>query len=774
MVENLTFSQKPGIAVDYAHTVAGPEVPWELGAVAYEAQKATNLGSSGSELRFRMKAATVAEMNTIIAAQISAAPIPTETGFTMDFKPQCRDAAVCEISFTRLPTGAIVQSLAAPVDAFAGPKVLIERSGESIRFESTEVRATHRFKLIASDQASRDASYAAWNKAGLMTRSVANVDVTKDGVVRIESAAEVLKGKMHDRIAFFYGPTRQRAYQIGRTNNITGGFNSEYVDPDLHVASGATEYGFSLLGAILHKSPNPPRLFVPLAARLNTYRDFTSQQPSPEYIATYEKITLVMPAGMTADPRIFECLDFALGTCGSTRQIMTDITREGGKTILYPREAQISGLWLLTADVTGGAFEKPSLWTRFTFGLSNFRVFGKYPRWAFWFWTLSVLGSLVAFIVFFVWLGRRKRRRIEREALRAKEEQVVQDLLKRDPAFNLENFRARAKLIAEKIQHAWSAGDMRECRRFLSQGVYNRFRLQLKIMREHENRQNAMADFRALRLALVERRRSGSYDAVIVRLDAEARDTMVAAELDHGAALAAAKKAPLTTFTEYYTLVRKRNAKTEHETTIDACSHCGTPFTGEGEITKCRSCGAVMGSGTFDWVLAEITQASEYSGGASRKKLAEDVSPDRIEDRASFVFWRQLMARLTGNRAFIARDATDTYLKGDTSRENLYDVAVGAAELESYGAAEAACTAQVRIKWSAADGKGHEVRHRESVLSLSAKMADVVAGGFEEHSCGSCGAPLPETDSVECSYCHSPIQRKNADWLLESVETTIE
>lgn len=771
-MENLAFSQKT--AADYAYSPAGPEVPWDISSVAYETQKLTGLGTSSRELRFRVKPSASGEINTIIALSLAASPIPTETGFTVDFKPQCLDAPLCEISFSRLPIGATVQLLAAPTGLFHEPKILATRSGENPKFETAELRLADRVRVIVSDKASRDATYAIWNKAGLMARQTADISVSQDGVVRFESTAEALKGKMHDRVAFFKGPAKGLQYQVGRTQNVTGGFISEYIEPDLKLESESRTYAFSLLGAFFTDKSRVTQMVVPLPARLNTFTNFTQEQHSPEFINTFEKITLRLPTGISAKPQLFECLDYSMGSCGKTRFIAADMENDGQTITLRPREAQISGLWLLTAEVTGGKFEVPGLWTRFTFGLSHYHKFGRYPRWAFWFWFLLIIGSLVVAIVTFVWLGRRKHRRAEEAALRLKENQVVQDLLKRDPQFQLENFRARAKLIAEKIQHAWSAGDMRECRRFLSQGVYNRFRLQLKIMREQENRQNAMADFRVLRLILVERRRSGAYDAISVRLDAEARDAMIDAKLDAAAATAAARKAPMTAFTEYYTFVRKRTAKTEQSGTTDSCSHCGTPFTGEGEITKCRSCGAVMGSGAYDWVLAEITQASEYSAGEQRKKLADDVSPDRIEDRASFVFWRQLMARLTGNRAYIERDATEIYLKDDTGREGLYDIAVGAAELESYAAAEPMCTAQVIIKWSAADSKGQNVRHRESVLRLKASASDVRAAGFAEHSCASCGAPLPETDSIECSYCHSPIQRKNADWLLESVETTVE
>lgn len=774
MVENLSFSQKAGVAVDYAYAPAGPAAPWDISSVAYEPQKAIDLGTSGRELHFRAKPAQAGDVQTMIAVVLTATPVPTETGFVLDFKPQCHDAPICEISFSRLPGGATLQLLSAAKSPFAEPRILATRSGESVKFETPEIQAAESIRLIAADTSSRDATFAAWNKAEVMTRMGTEITVFPDSIVRVETAADTLKGKMHNRVAFFRGPANGMGYQVARTQNIDGGYISRYIESDLKLETDSSSYGYSLLGAITAEDAQTSRLVIPISARSNLYANLAEEQKTPQYIATHEKISLQLPTGFASKPLLFECLEYHSASCSKTRHIAADATVEGEIITLHPREAQISGLWLLVADMTGGKFSKPSAWTRFTFGLSHYHKFGQYPRWAFWFWFMLIVGSIIAAISVFVWLGRRKHRRAEQAALQAKENQVVQDLLKRDPQFHLENFRSRAKLIAEKIQHAWSAGDMRECRRFLSQGVYNRFRLQLQIMREREKRQNAMADFRVARIMLTERRRSGAYDAIIVRLDAEARDTMVGAELGPAAAQTAAKKAPLTRFTEFYTLVRKRTAKTEQPGLADACSHCGTPFTGEGEITKCKSCGAVMGSGTYDWVLAEITQQSEYSANAPRKKLAEDVSPDRIEDRASFVFWRQLMARLTGNGAYISRDASDAYLKEAAGAENLYDIAVGAAELESYNSADAACSAKVRIKWSAAASKGEPVRHRESVLLLTATKNDVLGSGFAEHGCNSCGAPLPETDSMECTYCHSPIQRKNADWLLESVTTSVE
>ncbi len=409
--------------------------------------------------------------------------------------------------------------------------------------------------------------------------------------------------------------------------------------------------------------------------------------------------------------------------------------------------------------------------------IKHYLKFGHKPGWAYFvhilFYLVLLVAAVIALVKMIGYVRQRARSAKELKQFQATEAAALREILQRDPNFNLEAFRTRGKEIATHIQHSWCAGDMRDCRRYLSQGVYNRFRLQIKIMREIEKRKNVMADFEIRRFYVLAHNSSGDFDCLTVRMDAAARDLMVEIGRDEDESLQAARRAPLTPFSEFYSFMRRRDAKTEHREAFDTCSHCGTPFKGEGELNKCKSCGAISGSGTFDWVLAEITQYSEYRGNTARKNL-NGLSSDRIEDRASFVFWRDLMAGLTGNRDYIVRDASENYLATESKPQSLYDIAVGAADLESFKSNSAESIAKVRIKWSAAAREGTEVRHRQSVVTLKAANAVTSTAGFAEHGCASCGAPLPETDSIECSYCHSPIQRKNADWLLDSVETTVE
>ncbi len=775
IVENISFAHKTGSTADYEYSLAGPEGYWEIGKTAYEPKKLLGLESTRHELRFRVKPVTAAEISTIISVAVDVTPIPTGNGYVLDFRAQCRAATACEISFSRLPPGATVQLLSAAKERFDVPQILAVRTGESVRFEAAELRSAGTMRVVTTDITSRDAALAIWNKAPLNTRATTNFSVGADSVVRATHEVTVLKGAPRENIAFFRGSSATSRYQIGRTEHIEGGYMGEYLEPQLRLTLGAQTYAYSALGAMTPGKPGHSILLMPISARNNQDSISTQAQQTPEFIATHEKITLRLPEGFAAEVQLFECQYYSAGTCTSTRHISAQITRDGQTITLKPLEAQISGLWLLKADISGGRFSAPGFWSKFSIGLGHYHIFGRDPRWAFWFWFLIIFGSLVAAIVVFIWLGKRKRRREEEKRLRKLESDAIAGLLKRDPGFSVETFKARGRAIAEKIQHAWSAGDMRDCRRFLSQGVYNRFRLQLKIMREIEGKKNVMADFRITGFDIWNHNQSGNFDCLTVRLNAAARDITINADIPDAEAYRQAVAAPLAAFTEFYSFMRRRDAHSAGYENAEQCSHCGTPFQGEGEITKCKSCGAVAGSGTFDWVLTEITQAVEYKGSPTRKSMG-DVSSDRLEDRASFIFWRDLMAQMTANRAYIIRDATDTYLSSAAFEkpQPLFDIAVGAADLETFKGKDDVSRARIRVKWSAAGSRAAEVRHRQSVITLISPANAAAAGGFAEHSCTSCGAPLPETDSTECSYCHSPIQRKNADWLLESVETTIE
>lgn len=742
-----------------------------LEGLVYDKTQISKILTGSNYLVFKLAKPTIGQHSVSVIQILGYAPTPTLSGINLEMAALCRAEPACTVKFKGLPAQTRLQLLSTNPKQKEAYRIQSEKTGPEAEFTKADLSGIARLRILITDETMRLAALAAWKKSENVSSAETDIALMEDGEIKIVTRPNFTQAKA-TYLPVSLGPDAKNRYLFSQVDGLSGGYFSEYGESYMYLGD-ADQYGYSLIGAKTG-APAEEKLRIPLPAANSKMFKMTAQQEKTEFINYPQAIRLSLPAGIRVQAQITECGELSASTCGRVKEIPLRVEQSERGMNIIPLEAQLTGLWFLELVITEGKIGEPGFWKKTKFGFGHHHEFGKYPRWVFWFYFLTVILSLSAAIIFFLKLGAIKRRRAERKKAEGIEENAIREIKKRDPAFDAEAFKNRGRSIAERIQHAWSAGDMRECRRFLSQGVYNRFRIQLKIMREFEKRQNTIADFKILAFNIAARQRSGEFDSLIVRLDAEARDTMVSADLSPDEAKARAKKAPLTAFVEYYTFMRRRDAKTDTHSALDSCGRCGTPFTGEGEITKCKSCGAVMGSGTFDWVLAEITQEVEYGKGKPFKLPTKEMSADRIEDRASFIFWREIMSQLTAKKDFILRDATAKFLERAGAHYLMSDIAVGAADIESYDDALSPIRSQVRIKWSAKGPGDKEIRHRQSVLSLVAEPQYETGAGFAEHSCETCGAPLPETDADTCAYCRSPIQRKNKDWLLDEIKTTVE
>lgn len=351
-----------------------------------------------------------------------------------------------------------------------------------------------------------------------------------------------------------------------------------------------------------------------------------------------------------------------------------------------------------------------------------------------------------------------------------------------DPDFSPEKFMEKSKTIAERLQQAWSDGDMIPVRNYVSQGIFNRFRLQLELMVEDEGVRNLMSDYKVMKVSVLALSASKSYQTLHVSLYASARDVTVAAGASDEQKQKSLAATPKEAFTEVYSFTRKLGVKTN--TSKDwlkgECPNCGYVPENFSENNKCRSCGSIYNSGEFDWVLSEITQLEEWKEDSSREieGLAElegsnlSINREVIEDRASYLFWRWIYARVKGTPKPLARDTTPGFLKGfDPKPDKMYDIAVGAVDLVSVALQGEEAIAMVKVLWSRATQKGAEPYHQEHMFMLTMPVALKNPYGLADHSCDNCGAPLPETDALKCTYCGSELPVVVSDWLLAKIET---
>jgi hypothetical protein len=204
------------------------------------------------------------------------------------------------------------------------------------------------------------------------------------------------------------------------------------------------------------------------------------------------------------------------------------------------------------------------------------------------------------------------------------------------------------------------------------------------------------------------------------------------------------------------------------------CPRCGFVPDNFSQVNKCPSCGALYNSGLYDWVLSEITQLEEWrpSSAGEVSGLPANMSRQVIEDRASYIFWRWIQSRVRGDALPLSRDATEKMKSHLMSLqpEHLKAVAVGAVDLKGVGMENSEYRADILVQWSASTASSEEPVHFDHQLYLVFRGENTADTGFADHGCVQCGAPLPDTDSLECEYCGAKLPETNEDWLLDEIK----
>src|SRR5258706_6868032 len=289
----------------------------------------------------------------------------------------------------------------------------------------------------------------------------------------------------------------------------------------------------------------------------------------------------------------------------------------------------------------------------------------------------------------------------------------VARLRERDPGFDEARFLARVGSAFRKAQSAWCAQKLETLRPFVSDAVLERFSLQIAEQREDGWRQG----MQGLRLgALVPQHvESGrQFDTITVRIPFESDIHRI--RLDTGERIAHSAR-PWREFEECWSFGRRRGAQTKTVAGLieGMCPNCGAPLE-MNQSVHCGSCQCLVRSGEFDWVLTEITQASEWgaqdelgvAGLAAYAGRDPGLSVQLLEDRTAVAFWRWSVADRTGRADALARVA-DTPLceqlagelaaRATARRTYLADRAVGSVRTLGILAGEEFDRALVEVLW---------------------------------------------------------------------------
>ena len=373
-------------------------------------------------------------------------------------------------------------------------------------------------------------------------------------------------------------------------------------------------------------------------------------------------------------------------------------------------------------------------------------------------------------------------------------------LRQNDPNFDEQRFLARVTQAFEKAQRAWCAQDLEPLRPFVSDGVFERFSLQILEQREQGWRQGM--DGLAVARPIVQHVETGRvFETLVVRIPFSADIHRVA--LDGGRRMSGSEL-PRRHFEECWSFVRRRGAKTANGAGLieGQCPNCGAPL-GIAQSGQCGSCRALVRSGEFDWVLAEITQASEWAVEDERgvRGLAELATRDPglsiqlLEDRASVAFWRWSAAERKGvvdpllriaDAGACERLAVELSARTAQERSELVERAVGSVRTLGILPGEERDLAVVEIVWdgrpvvlaggarasSVAPVRADERRALRKTLFVLARRAGLttdVRETFASSRCGTCGAHDSGGTDALCPYCGAPRTGDAAAWFVTAI-----
>lgn len=366
------------------------------------------------------------------------------------------------------------------------------------------------------------------------------------------------------------------------------------------------------------------------------------------------------------------------------------------------------------------------------------------------------------------------------------------NFIKNNPDFNEESFKANVKTAFMKIQDAWQSQDISAIRKFISDGVYQRFNTQFKMMQLLKQK-NTLTDITVKNIYIDKIDSDGLYDIIHAAIHASINDNFVS-QLDSSLNSGGKEE-----FVEYWSFMKKRGKPRVDIYQTDNCPNCGAPLpTDMGELSKCASCGTLTNSGEFDWVLSEITQADDYISEHPKLALSarlsekirglidenEDFSVQMIEDKASNGYLQMVTATALNDPSIMRRFVSDAVFEkvkgwmtaGTVAFNRIYlnDVyLIGVSETEGmHNLSIAIKTSFQRVK---IDGTrvtilDPVVTSKTDVIIMSRDIgAKKSSGSIYAHSCPNCGAPVENSLDLKCKYCGSLFNSTGAEWIITGI-----
>lgn len=338
------------------------------------------------------------------------------------------------------------------------------------------------------------------------------------------------------------------------------------------------------------------------------------------------------------------------------------------------------------------------------------------------------------------------------------------------------------------IQDAWQAKDLKKVRKWISDGVYQRFNAQFAMMNKL-GQVNKLSNIRIDAVAVANTAADGPYKTADVAVSFTMDDEFISDKYP-----SFNQKFRGESAVEYWTFIKRNDAQTNKNLYNDNnCPNCGAPFdVSMGEISRCSACGTLTNNASYDWVLSEITQQDDYNGGTNFKRQEELhtltkndslFSVQRIEDVASNVFM-QIMEVMSGEpekklARFADEETKNEILKSKKEQGNfifdrlylndvdLIDFTTANDRLNLIFAMKATYQrVQAGEKLKLID---NDMVIKSYTMTLSKNLKALQTAEKEtvfSYECATCAGPFTDTTNDVCPYCGAAVIDFNKNWVL--------
>lgn len=177
-----------------------------------------------------------------------------------------------------------------------------------------------------------------------------------------------------------------------------------------------------------------------------------------------------------------------------------------------------------------------------------------------------------------------------------------------DPTFKWADFQARARMIFNELQEAWSSLNWERARPHETDNIFQMHQYWIDAYRRQKLR-NVLDQYKITGMQPVKIKQDSFYQSITLRIFAEGYDFTI----NESGQIVAGSRTNLRKWSEYWTFIRNSKAKPVAARADLNCPNCGAPLK-VNATGICEFCGGKITSDEFDWVLSKIEQDESYVG----------------------------------------------------------------------------------------------------------------------------------------------------------------